>query len=302
MASISASMVKELREKTGAGMLDCKNALDETDGDLEKALEALRKKGIASAEKKSGRLASEGLIYIHQEGNSAVLVEVNCETDFVGKNEDFQNFVKSVGQHVFQKKPVSLEEMLSQEFAGSGKTVEEATKDMVIKIGENISVRRFQILEAGEGESLGAYTHMGSKIGSIVKVAGDSGKVSEKDIRGIAMHVAAVAPRFVRSDQIPAEVLAKEKEIYLAQMKDSGKPENILEKIVEGKVKKFGSEVCVEEQVFIKDPEGKSTVAKFLKGLDPKAQVVEFVRFQVGEGMAKKEEDFAAEVAKQIGK
>lgn len=302
MATISASMVKELREKTGAGMLDCKNALQETGGNLDKALEALRKKGIASAEKKSGRLASEGLIYIHQEGNKASLVEVNCETDFVGKNQEFQNFVKEVAKHAFQKNPATLEDLLAQNFGESGKTLELVTKELVAKIGENISVRRFHLIEGGSGEILGAYTHMGSKIGSIVKVSGDPGKIGEEDVRGVAMHVAAVAPRFVRSDQIPQEVLKKEKEIYLAQMKDSGKPENILEKIVEGKLKKFGSEVCLEEQIYIKDPDGKNTVGKFLKTLDPNARVVEFIRFQVGEGMAKKEEDFAAEVAKQIGK
>lgn len=301
MAAVSASQVKELREKTGAGMLDCKNALSESGGDMEQAVEILRKKGIASAAKKAGRLASEGLISIATSDQGGAIVEVNCETDFVGKNEDFQGFVAAMAQHVLEKKPESLEALLAQEFA-EGKSVEQVTQEKVAKIGENISVRRFKRLETGSGSLLGTYTHMGSKIGALVKVKGDAAKVNDEALKGMAMHVAAAAPRFVRADQIPSEVIAKEKEIFLAQMKDSGKPPEILEKIIEGKVKKFATEICVEDQVYVKDPDGKQSVKKYLQSLDPNATIEEIVRFQVGEGMEKKEEDFAAEVAKQIGK
>jgi len=301
MAAVSASQVKELREKTGAGMLDCKNALAEAGGDMEQAVELLRKKGIASAAKKAGRLASEGLVAIAQSPEGAALVEVNCETDFVGKTPDFQEFVAAMAKHVLGKKPDSLEALLEQEFSG-GKSVQQITQEKVAKIGENISVRRFKHLPLGSGELLGSYTHMGSKIGTLVKVKGDKGKIDDETLRGIAMHVAAASPRFVRADQIPAEVIEKEKEIYLAQMEDSGKPKEILAKIIEGKVKKFATEVCVEDQIYIRDPEGKQSVKKFLQSKDPSAEIIEFVRFQVGEGMEKKEEDFAAEVAKQLGK
>jgi elongation factor Ts len=300
MTEISAGMVKELREKTGAGMLDCRNALSETGGNMEKAVEQLRKKGIASADKKAGRLASEGLIHIHCEGNRASLVEVNCETDFVGKNEDFQNFVKNVAGHVHQHKPKNLEELLAQKFKGADKSVEMSTKDMVAKIGENISVRRFVIVEAAAGEAFGTYTHMGNKIGAVVRVRGDVGKLDPQVLKGLAMHVAAAAPRFLKREEIPEEVKHKEREIYLSQLKDSGKPAEILEKIVEGKIHKFITEVCYVDQIYIKDPEGKNSVNKYLKKIDPSAEIIEFVRFQVGEGMAKKQEDFAAEVANVV--
>jgi elongation factor Ts len=302
MAEITAALVKELREKTGAGMLDCKNALSETAGDLEKAVEQLRKKGIASAQKKAGRLASEGLVYIYQAGAEAALVEVNSETDFVAKNEAFQNFVKEIAEHIFKNKPADLPGLFSQTWGATGKTIEEVLREMVAKIGENISIRRFVLLKADPGERLGAYTHMGSKIAAMVKIKGDAARLREEVVKDIAMHVAAAAPRFVREDQIPEPDRAKEREIYLAQLKDSGKPQQVLEKIIEGKLKKFASEVCLEDQIFIKDPTGKTSVAKHLLALDPSAQIMAFARFQVGEGMAKKEEDFAAEVAKQLSR
>lgn len=300
MVLVSAALVKELREKTGAGMLDCKNALQEAQGDLDKAVEFLRKKGIASAAKKSGRLASEGLIHIFQNGSRAAIVEVNCETDFVGKTEEFQQFVQQVAEHVLKNRPKGLEDLMAQKWEGSAKSVQEITQEKVAKIGENISVRRFHLIEAAPGELLGSYTHMGSKIGSLILIKGDAGKLGEDAVRGVAMHVAAASPHFVRSDRIPPEVLAKEKEIYLAQLKDSGKPAEILEKIIDGKIKKFATEVCVEDQIYIKDPEGKTSVKKFLVQRDPQAQILDFVRYQVGEGMEKKQEDFAAEVAKQL--
>ncbi len=302
MAAITAELVKELREKTGAGMMDCKKALAETGGDLEKAVEQLRKQGMASAGKKAGRLASEGLIDIAVEGNVAAMVEVNSETDFVAKTPDFQNFVKAVAQHVAKAKPASLEALLQQTPAGAAANYETLVKELIAKIGENISIRRFSLLQAQANEKFGAYLHMGNKIGAVVKVQGDAGKLNDEILKDLAMHVAAAAPRFVHREQIPEDVKAKEREIYLAQLADSGKPKEMLEKIVEGKIGKFASEVCFQEQVFIKDPSGKKSVLKHLQETDPSARVVEFVRFQVGEGMAKKEEDFAAEVAKQLGK
>lgn len=300
MASITAGMVKELRENTGAGMLDCKTALTEAGGDMEKAFEFLRKKGIASAAKKSGRLASEGLVQIQISDNIATLVEVNSETDFVAKNEEFQGFIKRVAQHILKKKPANLKELLGQNFEDSPKTVELITQELVAKIGENISIRRFILLEAAPEEILGSYTHMGSKIVTLVKVKGDRQKITEEVLKGLAMHVAAAHPRFLDREKIPEEVKAKEKEILLAQIKDSGKPPEILEKIVQGKINKFFNEVCFLDQIYIRDPDGKNSVAKYLKAIDPEAKVVDFVRYQVGEGMAKKEEDFAAEVAKQM--
>jgi elongation factor Ts len=302
MTAISATMVKDLREKTGAPMLDCKNALSEAGGDMEKAVEVLRKKGMASAAKKSGRLASEGLVHIHPEDKAVAMVEVNCETDFVGKTEEFQAFVKKVAHHVLKNNPKDRETLLAQTWDNSGKSVEEITKEMVAKIGENISIRRFHQIHRKADELVGHYIHMGSKIGALVLVKGDGGKLKDEALRGVAMHVAAAAPRFVSADRIPGEVLQKEKEIYAAQMKDSGKPAEILEKILDGKLKKFATEVCIEDQIYIKDPEGKSSVGKYLKSLDPHAKILDFVRFQVGEGLEKKQEDFAAEVAKQMGK
>lgn len=302
MAEITAKMVQELREKTGAGMMDCKKALNETSGDMEKAIEHLRKQGMASAGKKAGRLASEGLVEVAIEGPVAAIVEVNSETDFVAKTPDFQNFVKAVAQHVAREKPASLEALLQQTPKGASSNYETLTKELVAKIGENISIRRFSLLQAQANEKFGAYLHMGSKIGSLVKVQGDTAKLNDELLKDLAMHVAAAAPRFVHREQIPEDVKAKEREIYLAQLADSGKPKEMLEKIVDGKIGKFASEVCFQEQPFIKDSSGKKSVLKHLQETDPSGKVIEFVRFQVGEGMAKKEEDFAAEVAKQLGK
>ncbi|HCU24984.1 MAG TPA: elongation factor Ts [Deltaproteobacteria bacterium] len=300
MAAITAELVKDLREKTGAGMMDCKKALAEAEGDLEKAVEVLRKAGMASAGKKAGRLASEGLIDIHIAGPVAAIVEVNSETDFVAKTLDFQNFVKQVAEHVTQAKPASVEALLQQVPAGAAANFETLTRELVAKIGENLSIRRFTLLEAKAGERFGAYLHMGNKIGALVQVKGDAAKLSPELLKDLAMHVAAASPRFLKREQIPEDVKAKEREIYLAQLQDSGKPKEMLEKIVEGKIGKFAAEVCFVEQGFIKDPTGKKSVQKHLQESDSSAQIVEFVRFQVGEGMAKKTEDFAAEVAKQL--
>lgn len=281
--------------------MDCKKALSESQGDMDKAIEHLRKSGIASAAKKASRLASEGLIAIQTDGKNAAIVEVNCETDFVAKTEDFQKFVSGIAAHVLANRPKDVETLLTQAFQNTDKPLDLVTKELVGKIGENVSIRRFSILGAADSESFGQYIHMGSKIGVIVKAKGDAAKLGSDALKEVAMHVAAISPKYVRSSQIPQAEQDKEKEIYLAQMKDSSKPAEIVEKILQGKLAKYGSEISLEEQIFVKDPSGKKTVGQYLKEKDPSAEIVEFIRFQVGEGMAKKEEDFAAEVAKQLG-
>lgn len=296
MADITADMIKDLRIKTGAGLLDCKKALSESVGNVDVAVEILRKSGAAKADKKTGRITAEGRVSLQVEGNQAVMVEVNSETDFVAKNPEFQSFADEVASTVLKTKSADLPALLKAPFRGV--TVEEALKNMIGKIGENISVRRFKTVQAAADEVLGSYIHMGNKIGVLVKLKGPKDKISEAVTRDVAMHVAASAPQYLQREDIPSEIIAKEKEIYLEQMKDSGKPANVLEKIIEGKVSKFADEVCLVNQIFVKDPSGKQTVSQFLKQIDPAISVVDFVRYQVGEGLAKKEQDFASEVAK----
>ncbi len=296
MADITADMIKDLRIKTGAGLLDCKKALSESGGNVDAAVEILRKSGAAKADKKTGRITAEGRVSLQVEGNQAVMVEVNSETDFVAKNPEFQSFADEVASTVLKTKSADLPALLKAPFRGV--TVEEALKNMIGKIGENISVRRFKTVQAAADEVLGSYIHMGNKIGVLVKLKGPKDKISEAVTRDVAMHVAASAPQYLQREDIPSEIIAKEKEIYLEQMKDSGKPANVLEKIIEGKVSKFADEVCLVNQIFVKDPSGKQTVSQFLKQIDPAISVVDFVRYQVGEGLAKKEQDFASEVAK----
>jgi len=299
MAEISASLIKELREKTGAGVLDCKKALTETGGDLEKAVDQLRKSGVAKAEKKSGRITTEGRISVKIEGNQAALVEVNCETDFVAKNPDFQNFSEGLVGLILKEKPKDLNAL--QELSLKGQKVKDILQGMVAKIGENISARRFQIVNAAADEKLGSYIHMGNKIGVVVKIKGPADKVNEAAVRDVAMHVAASSPQFLSREFIPAEAVEREKAIYQEQMKEMKKPPQVLEKILEGKLARFADEVCLVSQPFVKDPTGKQSVADFLKAIHPEIKVTEFVRYQVGEGMAKKSDDFAAEVEKARG-
>ncbi len=296
MAEITADMIKDLRIKTGAGLLDCKKALMESNGDIDAAVEFLRKSGAAKADKKTGRITSEGRISLKVDGNKAVMVEVNSETDFVAKNPEFQAFSDEVAALILQTQASNLDALSKASFKGA--TLEEALKSLIAKIGENISVRRFAQLQASADEVLGSYVHMGNKIAVLVKLKGPQAKITDAVTRDVAMHVAASAPQYLTRENIPAEIIAKEKEIYLEQMKDSGKPANVLEKIIEGKVAKFADEVCLVNQVFVKDPTGKQTVNQFLKQIDPSISVVDFVRYQVGEGLAKKEQDFASEVAK----
>lgn len=292
MAEITASLVKELREKTGAGMMDCKKALSETGGDLEKAIDFLRTKGLADAAKKSGRVAAEGLVvtYLSDDLKNGAIVEVNCETDFVAKTDDFVNFSNAICKLVADKKPADMDALLALDFEGA--TVEKTIAEKVAKIGENIRVRRFAQYDASC--MLEAYIHAGGKIGVLVEFD----KVTNADkelIRDIALHICAANPLCVSDKDLDPQVIAHEKEIYVQKAKESGKPDNIIEKIVEGQVNKFKQESCLVSQKFVKNPD--ESIAKLLGD----KVVVRFTRFQLGEGIEKKKEDFAEEVRKQAG-
>lgn len=289
--AITAALVKELRERTGAGMMDCKKILTETNGDMEAAIEELRKRGAAQADKKAGRIAAEGTIVTLVQGTTGVAVEVNSETDFSAKNDAFVNFANQVAQTVLETKPADLA-ALSDSMMSSGTTVEQARQALIQEIGENISVRRFEIVEAGEGELVGAYQH-GTKISVLVRLANGS----EELAKDIAMHVAASRPVCVSADDVPADLLAKEREIFTAQAAESGKPAEIMEKMVEGRIRKYLNEITLLGQAFVKDPD--QTVEKLLKSAG--AEVSQFVRYEVGEGIEKKEDDFVSEVMAQAG-
>ena len=289
---VTASLVKELREKTGAGMMDCKKVLTETDGDLEKAAELLRERGIAKAAKKSGRIAAEGMVeaYISEDGKIGAAVEVNSETDFVAKNEEFKAFVMDVAKQVVVKNPATVEELLAQpSLMVEGKTVNEVLIDKIATIGENISIRRFARFETTNG-LVEKYIHGDGKIAVLVNMT-NANKELAKDV---CMQVAAARPEFVNREAVPAERVEKEKEILKAQTMNEGKPEAIAEKIVMGRINKFYEEICLVDQAFVKDPNMK--VSQVLKD----ASVVEFARFEKGEGIEKKEENFAEEVMKQL--
>ncbi len=290
---ITASQVKDLREKTGAGMMDCKKVLTETDGDMEKAIELLRERGIAKAAKKSGRIAAEGLVeaYITEDGKVGSVVEVNAETDFVAKNEEFKTFVANVAKQVAEKNPKDVEDLLAQEsIEEAGKTVNEVLIGKIATIGENMNIRRFARFES-EG-LVEKYIHGDGKIAVLVNM-----KKGDKEVaKDICMQIAAARPEYLNEAAVPADRLEKEKEILKVQTMNEGKPEAIAEKIVQGRIGKFFSEVCLVDQEFVKDPSKK--VSQLLKEHD--AEVVEFARFEKGEGIEKKEENFAEEVMKQL--
>ncbi len=285
--SIKASMVKELRERTGAGMMECKNALVETDGDLDAAVEVLRKSGQAKADKKSSRIAADGRIVISQDGNKVVIVEINSETDFVAKDENFVAFTDAVAAAALAHGTTDVDLMATQSI-DIGKTVEEARTELVAKIGENISVRRISIVESAG--PIGYYTH-NARIGAVVALDGGDVELA----RNIAMHVAAMSPACVDEAGVPAETLERERRIYSEQAEASGKPAEIIEKMVAGRVAKFLKEITLVGQTF---RDSDMTVGKLLE--DSKASVTAFVRFEVGDGIEKKEEDFVAEVMAQV--
>ncbi|MFC7061181.1 translation elongation factor Ts [Halobacillus seohaensis] len=293
--AINAKMVKELREKTGAGMMDCKKALTETDGDMEKAIDWLREKGISKAQKKADRIAAEGAAHIVVEGNTAVLFEVNCETDFVTKNDQFKTLLQELGKHLINQKPASVESALEEKLHGEGSTLNEYITDITAKIGEKISLRRFEIKEKTDNDAFGAYTHMGGRIGVLTILEGSTDEAVAKDV---AMHVAAVNPRYVSRDAIPEEEVNTERETLKTQALSEGKPENIVEKMVEGRLNKFFEEICLLEQSFVKDPDQK--VKQYIASAS--GSINGFVRFEVGEGMQKREENFADEVMSQVKK
>ena len=291
---VTASLVKELREKTGAGMMDCKKVLTETDGDMEKAIELLRERGIAKAAKKSGRVAAEGLVeaYISEDGKVGAVVEVNSETDFVAKNEEFKTFVMNVAKQVVEKNPKDVEDLLNQPaIFEEGKTVNEALIGKIATIGENLSIRRFARFES-KG-LLEKYIHGDGKIAVLINMT----KGDKETAKDLCMQIAAARPEFVRREEVPQERVDKEMEILKAQAMNEGKPEQIAEKIVQGRVGKFYEEICLIDQVFVKDSSMK--VSDLLKQKD--ADVAEFARFEKGEGIEKKEENFAEEVMKQAG-
>jgi elongation factor Ts len=302
MTQITAAMVKELREATGAGMMDTKNALTEAQGNMEEATKILRKKGLAAAGKKAGRVTAEGVVQAHVSGNTGVLVEVNCETDFVGRNENFRNFAGEVSKVIVQSKATSVEQLLGEKWPGKSETVQQRVAEMIASIKENITVRRFVRYEAPANASLGTYIHGGGKIGVIVELLAQSGTKSSKleDVaKDIAMHVAAAEPRFLARTDVTQKDLDTEREIARDAAAKSGKPENIVEKMVTGKMDKFYGEACLLEQPYIRDD--KSTVTQYLdrqgKEAGCKYVLTRFTRYKLGEGIEKKNDDFAAEVA-----
>ena len=287
---ITAAMVKELRERTGSGMMECKKALQEVDGNMETAIENMRKSGLAKADKKAGRTAAEGLVSIalSDDKKEAAIVEVNCETDFVSGGDEFKAFTTGIAQCVLANSPADVEALSAMTLDG-GKTIEETRQDMVAKIGENIQVRRFE-RKSTDG-AFGSYNH-GIRMGVLVELNKDDQEL----IKDLAMHIAASNPTCVNEAEVPEEMLAKEKDILVAQAKESGKPDDIIEKMIGGRIRKYLAEITLVGQPFVKDPD--QTVEKLLKSKD--AEVKSFTRFEVGEGIEKKVENFADEVMAQI--
>lgn len=292
--AITAQMVKELREKTGAGMMDCKKALTETDGNMDAAIDYLREKGIAKAAKKGDRIAAEGLTFIQVEGNEAVILEVNSETDFVAKNEGFQTLVKELAAHLLANKPASVEEALAQTME-NGSTVEAHINEAVAKIGEKLTLRRFEVVSKTDADVFGGYLHMGGRIGVLTVLEGSTDEAAAKDV---AMHIAALKPLYVSRDQVSAEEIDRERKVLTEQALNEGKPEAIVAKMVEGRLGKYFEDICVLDQTFVKNPDQK--VGQFIAATGGK--LTSFVRFEVGEGIEKKVDNFAEEVMSQVKK
>jgi len=302
MANITAAMVKELRQATGAGMMDVKAALTEAQGNMEEATKLLRKKGLATASKKAGRVAAEGTVHVYIAGSTGVLVEVNCETDFVGRNDQFRAFASDVAKVIAQSKAKTVKELLNEKWAGSTETVSQKIAEMIAFIKENITVRRFTKYEAPANAAIGTYIHGGGKIGVMVELVAQSGSKSprlEEVARDIAMHITAAEPRFLSRNDVTQKDLDTEHEIARDAAMKSGKPENIVEKMVTGKMEKFYSEACLLQQPYIRDD--KATVTQYLekqgKEAGCKYAVTRFVRYKLGEGIEKRGDDFASEVA-----
>ncbi|MBT8136400.1 MAG: elongation factor Ts [Gammaproteobacteria bacterium] len=286
--AITAALVKELRERTGAGMMDCKKALTETGGDIEAAVDQMRKSGALKADKKAGRVAAEGAVAIAEGDGSAAIVEVNCETDFVARGDAFADFTSAIARTVLEAKPATIDELAACPMAG--KTVDEARRDLIASLGENIQVRRFGVQQGGT--LLGKYIHTNNKIGVVVALEGGDAELA----RDVAMHIAWNNPPYLSPDDVPADQVSREKEIFVEQARGEGKPDAIIDKIVSGKLRKFLDSISLLGQPFVKDD--KSSVGKLLGAAE--ASVVGYVRLEVGEGIEKKQEDFAAEVMAQV--
>ena len=310
--AITAAMVKELREMSGAGMMDCKKALTATEGDMEKAMEFLREKGLATAQKKAGRIAAEGIVMlkVSEDGKKAVAVEVNAETDFVAKNEKFQGYVAQVTEQALETTAADIDAFLAEPWKfDTSKTVNEELAGQISVIGENMKIRRFQQVEEANG-FVASYTHMGGKIGVLVDVETDVVNDAVKEMaKNVAMQIAALKPQYTNSSEVSAEYIEHEKEILLAQImndpKESQKPEKVIQGMINGRINKELKEICLMDQVYVKAEDGKQSVGKYIeevaKANGANITVKGFVRFETGEGSEKKEEDFAAEVAKQMG-
>lgn len=297
--TVSAQQVKMLREKTGAGMMECKKALSETDGDMEAAITFLRKQGLKASAEKASRIAAEGTIFsfLSDDGSVGALVEVNCETDFVAKNESFREFGNHIARLVGDKNPSTIEGVFELSIHAPS-TVSESLHLLISQIGEKISLRRFARIQSAPQEKIGLYVHMGSKIGVMVHLGG--APVEDRIARDVAMHVAAAHPLYLDPADIPEGVVHREQEIYREQMIDSGKSQGVIDKVVEGKLAKYASEVCLNDQIFIKDPTGKKKIRQVLREISPHLKVITFVRYQVGEGMEKRKDDFGSEVAQMV--
>ncbi len=292
--AVTAQMVKELREKTGAGMMDCKKALVETNGNLEEAIDFLREKGLSSAAKKADRIAAEGITSILVKGNEAVLLEVNAETDFVAKNEGFQVLVKELAEHLLATKPASVEEATASTLP-NGLTVADHISNAIAKIGEKITLRRFVVRTKTDNDAFGPYLHMGGRIGVLVMLEGSTNEQAAKDV---AMHVAALNPQFISRDEVSEEEVDRERKVLTEQALNEGKPENIVAKMVEGRLGKYFEEVCLLDQSFVKNSDQK--VRDFVNSTG--GTVTEFVRYSVGEGIEKRQDNFAEEVMSQVNK
>lgn len=292
--AVTAQMVKELREKTGAGMMDCKKALTEVNGDMDAALDFLREKGLSSAAKKADRIAAEGTTTIEVSGNEAIILEINAETDFVAKNEGFQTLVKEISAHLLKTKPESVEAALTTTM-DNGLVLADYISNAIAKIGEKISLRRFEIRTKTDNDAFGAYLHMGGRISVLTVLEGSTDDEAAKDV---AMHIAAMNPKYVSHDQISEEEVEHERKILTEQALNEGKPENIVAKMVEGRLRKYFEEICVLDQPFVKNSDQK--VGEFVTSTGGKLS--EFIRYEVGEGIEKREDNFADEVMSQVNK
>lgn len=293
MANITAKLVKELRDMTGVGMMDAKKALVEVEGDIDKAVDFLREKGLAKAAKKADRIAAEGVTATYVDGNTAALIELNSETDFVAKNDKFQALVATVVKAIAEAKPATMEEALAVKVGD--KTIEELILEGTTVIGEKLSLRRFEVLSKADGDSFGEYLHMGGRIGVLTVIEGSDDSVAAKDV---AMHVAAINPRYVSREDVSEEDYKHEEKIQTEIALNEGKPANIVEKMIKGRMNKYLAEISLTEQAFVKNPD--QTVAEFVASKGGKVKT--FVRYEVGEGMEKRQDNFADEVAAQMGK